>query len=80
MRRLNLRRDLAHQIAEIEVFPAHLVAGHPGETQHVVDQLRHALAGGAHAAQIALTLSVELVAGVFKQRLTKTVDTPKRRP
>src|SRR5947209_2305430 len=62
------------QRAEIDCLAAHLAAGHTRKLQHVVNQLRHLLAGIADLLQIVLPVLIKFVRVVFKERLAEAVD------
>ena len=66
--------------AQVHVLLPHLGAGDPGQIEHVVDQLRHLLAGLPHAVEIAAAVVVQPVALTLLHRAAEALDPPERRP
>lgn len=64
----------AGNAAEIDFFSVHVAAGDAAEGEQVVDQLAHALGGGADAAQVVLACGIELIFAVFEEGLAEAVD------
>ena len=78
IRALQLGDDLPRHAAHVHNLGAHLDASDPCEFQQIVDQGRHALAGGAHAAQRILSRLVQLGGVVFQQYLAEPIDAAQR--
>ena len=57
----------------------HVAARDPREHEQVVDELRHALRGGADAGEVVRRLAVEPVAVVLQQREAEAVERAQRR-
>ena len=71
--------DARGQGAQVHRRVLHGRARDAREIQHVVDQLGHALAGGAHAAQIIPALIIQFFSVIFKQGQAESVNRTQRR-
>src|SRR5215216_2152612 len=71
---------LLGQSAQVHALAVHAASSHARETQKVVYEAAHPLAGGPHPAQVVLAVFIELARVVFEEYLREAVYAPQRRP
>ena len=78
MRASQARNGGLGQLAEVYGVAPRGAARDPGESEQIVDELRHVSCRLPHRPQKAPPLLIELVGVVFEQGLTEPVDGSKR--
>src|ERR1017187_317797 len=71
-----LRNHAASHLAQVDVFLPELRARNPGKPKQVVDEVRHAGCGRAHAPERVASRFVEPFSAVLEEDLAEPVDRP----